>query len=175
MKINLVEEWKLYETMWDNMESKNVDLEEENNQIDPVQAELDKYGDIEIEYDGFDTEWYEDKWNYSRMDHDQDCGIDHYRAFTYSKEVGDIFELLRDTIIDKYIDKVPANEILTKYKELSNALDQSSPDTEDKIIEALELHIAKNLEEFLSIFYDYVADYYWEDAKEWALDHFEPV
>lgn len=154
---------------------KRSELIKADTEADPVQKILNDTPDFEFEYEGFERDWYEDRFDpNSWYGHYQVGGTDYYSDYTYSKDAGDVFEDLRDTIIDKYIDKVTDSELLAKYRELKKAWDESDDETEDAACEALEVFIAENLELLVDIFYDQLTEHYAEDAEEWAYEHLDP-
>ena len=194
--MKLHEEFKEYETLWDTHslteekefrselarlystpegreQLKNMSTEERqalykaDREVDPVQKVLDATPDFELEYEGYEYEWCEDHFDPgSWYGHYQTTGYDYVDDFVYSVDATSIFELLRDTIIDKYADKVDKSELLDTYKALEKAWKDSSEETEDEACEAMELFLAKNLEDFFYLFEEQVSNYYDDAAHE---------
>lgn len=159
--MKLHEEFKLYESLWDNPVDKIL-------QEDPV---------IELEFDGFSRDWEEPyaSWNGYEVVDRVKSGENTYHKFTYKVDSRDIFELLRDTIIPKHWNEVPANDLLTAYRKLESAWESSTPEDEEKTCEAMELFLAEHLETFIEMFLKQLKEEYLEEAEEWAIDHLSPT
>ena len=203
--MNLFEEFELYEKLWNTKtltEEKTfrseyaelcatpegreklraMSLKDWNaliaadREADPVIKELETLGDFEFEYDGFDSEWYEDRFDPgSWYGHYQVGGTYSYPDFTYTVSPEDVFETLRDSIIGKYADKVKPTEILSTYLQLEKTWSEADDDNEDELGEAIDLYLAKNLNAFVDLFMEQLSEYYQEDAHEWAEENLDPV
>jgi dsDNA-binding SOS-regulon protein len=188
--MKLHEEFKEYETLWDapalteekefrseyarlcstpegRAQLKAMSIEERqalykaDREVDPVQKVLDAIPDFELEYEGYAYDWYEDHFDPGRdYGHYQTTGTDYVDDFVYSVDATDMFETLRDVIIDKYADKVGKSELLDTYKILEKAWEDSSEENEEEACEAVELFLAKNLEDFFELFEQQVYKYY---------------
>jgi hypothetical protein len=162
MKINLVEEWKLYETMWD-----------ESRQEDPVQQILNKASDIEFEFGGFSRDRFKDKWSHTTGHYTKDW-TDRYDNFTYMVDAITVFEDIRDKMIPKYIDKVEQSPLIIECKKVFDAWNNSTPETEAKTGEIFDLFIANNLEALAEVFNNQLKEEYEEEAENWAEENIEP-
>ncbi len=103
----LYEEFKLYENLWEEAEvPETEDPYAEFNLSSSVEEALANYPyDFEIEYDGYTDNWEEDAWDYDSQSHTTISRSRRYDDFTYEVSPEEIFEILRDFIIDKYINK----------------------------------------------------------------------
>lgn len=151
--------------------SKNF-LKEE---LDLVGQELKKISDYEIEYEGFDEDWYRDKWNYSSDRHDQDSGTYRFNDFTYKVAAVDLFEFLID-FLQKKAEEPITSALMTEYKKLMDAWYNSEEGEEEaRTSEALDLYTVRNLHELAELYYDDVKEYFSDQAHEWAKEYLDPV
>lgn len=142
-------------------------LSREAAEADPVQKILNATPDFELEYEGYEYEWYEDHFNPDyAYGHYQTTGKSYLDDFVYSVDAGSMFELLRDIIIDKYANDVGKSELLDTYKALEKTWEDSTEEIEEEACEAMELFLAKNLKDFFDIFEKQIYDYYYEKAYE---------
>lgn len=162
--MKLQEEFKLYETMWGN------------DGVDPVQQILDQTPDIEFNFEGFDRERFEDRFDpNSWYGHYTKDWTDTYGDFTYKVDSSTVFEDIRDEIIPKYIDKVEQSELTIECKKVYEAWENSTNETESETGEAFEIFVAKNLKDLADIFEEYLLEKYIEDAENWAEENEEPI
>lgn len=159
---NFAKEFKDYENLW------------EDTSISPVNKILWDTPDIELEYDDFSNDWFEDHFN-PDSGHYQTTGTDYYSDYTYTRDAVDVYETLRDEVIPEYKDKVPSSKLLSDYLALEQTWENSTEENESETCEAMELFLATHLEEFAEIFNNQLIDYYAEEAEEWALDSLEPT
>jgi hypothetical protein len=164
--MKLHEEFREYETMWEASET----LEEAVNPVDEILA---KTPDYELEYEGFDEDWYEDKWNYNTMDHDQDYGTYHFDDFTYEVDATGLFEYLVDLLQDK-AEENPTDEVMVEYKKLIDAWYKAEGEEEDRACAAMELYVAQHLHELADLYYKDIQEHYSDSAYEWAKESLEP-
>lgn len=156
--MKLHEEFKEYENLWEDAE------------LDPVDEILNDYDSIKFDYDGFTVEGYEDHFD-PRYGHWDTAETYEHDDFTYDVDAVSMFEFLRDTFLPKNVNKISDVELATEYKKLESAWENSTDETEDAACEALEIFLAKNLEEFVNIFYYELKEYYSEEAYDWARDN----
>ena len=160
--MKLHEEFKEYENLWDDS----------NKEVDPVDQILNTTDDFELEYDGFEVEWYEDHFDpSSSYGHYQTGGTDYHPDFTYKVNAINMFETLRDDILPKHAEKVTDSTLVTEYRKLAQAWENSTDATEAETGDAMELYIAKNLEELVDTFIDEILEHYKEEALEWAHEN----
>lgn len=165
--MKLHEEFNEYENMWEDTKA----LEEA---VDPVDEVLNKTPDYELEYEGFDSEWSEDKFDpNSWYGHYTVDGTDHYNDFTYKIDAGSLFEYLVDLLQDKAQEPV-TNELMTEYKKLMDAWYKAEGEEETKACAAMELWVAQHLHELADLYYEDIVEYNRESAYEWASENLEP-
>lgn len=141
---------------------------------DPVDQILRQLPDYELEYEGYDEDWYEDKWNYSIMDHDQDYGTYHFDDFTYEVDATSLFECLVDLLQDKAQEEVTA-EVMVEYKKLMQAWYDAEGEEEERACAAMELYVAQHLHELADLYKKDITKYYNDSAYEWASENLEPM
>ena len=152
------------------------DLIQADMAIDPVNAKLREYSESDFEFDyegGFEREWHQDHFDPYTTQHYTTGGVDYWDDFTYQVDPVSVFEVIRDDF-PNYVDKVPANDIITKCKALYTAWQNSTDDTEEETSDAYELFIAEHLEELAEIFYDQLHDYFADNAEEYAINNLDP-
>ena len=160
--MKLHEEFKEYESMW----------LEEARELNPVDKILHDLPHIELEYEGFEDEWYEDHFN-SEDGHWQTGGTYNFPSFTYPADTVTVYERLRDYCLEKPGDKIN-NELVAKYVELQKAWENTeTPEEEEARGDELELFLAQNLKEFVEIFNEELHEYFSEQAYDWALDNID--
>ena len=164
--MKLYEEFKEYENMWEASKS----LKES---ADPVDEILAKTPDYELEYEGYDEDWYKDKWNYNTMSHDQDYGTHHIPDYTYAVDAVSLFEYLVDLLQEKAKEPI-TNELMAEYKKLMDAWYKAEGEEEDRASAAMELYIAQHLHEFAELYEEEIAEKYSDAAYEWSLENVEP-
>jgi hypothetical protein len=163
---------------WSRVDADSIYVSEvitEATEVDPVQQKLNELEDYEFEYDGFEREWYEDRFDpNSWYGHYQVGGTHSYGSYTYKQDAVTVFEDVRDEMIPKFADKVKQSDLIKKCKELDYAAEHATDDTEDAAIEALELFIVENLDDLVDEFYQPLLAKYAEQAREWAEEHLDP-
>lgn len=166
--MKLHEEFKEYENLWEASEN----LKEA---VDPVDEVLKQTPDYELEYEGFDEDWYQDKWNPNSLyGHDQDYGTYHYNDFTYTVDAESLFEYLIDMLQTKAQEPI-TSDFMAEYKKLMDAWYKAEGEEEDRACQAMELYVAKNLHELADLYYKDIEKYYSEDAYEWAGENLDPA
>jgi hypothetical protein len=160
--MKLFEEFNEYENLWSE------------DEIDKV---LHQYDDFEIEYAGFESEWYEDHFDPgSYWGHYQTDGVNDYSDFTYEVDAVSIFETLRDTILPKKGESKADDPVVKEWLRLNElAVETAGTPEEDKALYELELFLAKNLDSFFKTFIKEISEYYKEDAQEWAVENLDPI
>ena len=171
--MNLYEEMKLWESMWEDKVETYID-EKTEQIIDDLLKNADP---CIIEYEGFDEDYAEDHWDYSSESHYQTSSTVHYSDFEYEIEVGDAwYEIVN--ILQKDLDKViksnKPSELLNTFIKLQKEAEAASKDQATLYWNRLGVFVAENLDELFTIFYGYFYDHYEELAYEWALDHVDP-
>ena len=101
--------------------------------------------------------------------------VDTFGDFTYEVDAVTVFEDIRDDMIPTYLNKVKQSELVTECKKVYDAWYNSTEDTEEAAGEAFELFVAKNLEDLALLFEGYLLVKYAEDAREWARMNLEPI
>ena len=144
---------------------KRKELLDADREVDPVEQILKQFPDYDLEYEGYDYEWYRDKWNYNTMNHDQDYGTDHYDDFTYSVDATSLFETVFDILQEK-VKEPTESDLMKKCKELMQAWWQVSNDADKEAepLEAVELFVAQNLEYFADMCYEELLTEYEDQA-----------
>jgi hypothetical protein len=162
--MKLHEEFKEYENLWEAAEEA----------VDPVSEVLENTPDYELEYEGFDTEWSEDKWNpNSWYGHYTVDGTSHFRDFAYGVDSVSLFEYLVDLLQNKA--KEPSTSgIMAEYKKLMQAWYAAEGEEEAIACEAMELYVAQHLHELADLYEKDIAEHYKEFAYEWAEENLEP-
>lgn len=193
---NLYEEFKLYENLWEAAEKPETEVPAtedpyaEFNLSSSVEEALAQFGEFEeLEYDGFTDSWEEDAWDYDASNHTTISRSRSYGDFTYRVPTEDIWETLRDIIIDKYINKPGYIEKALQYyykrRFGSWSQDRAEPyaqdfkkivadyhkfqelwNTDDEAGDKLDIYIADNLDKFICLFELPLKEYY----KEWARE-----
>lgn len=186
----LYEEFKLYENLWEEAEAPATeDPYAEFNLSSSVEEALANYPwDFEFDYTGYTVNWEEDSWDYERGEHTTIPRSRRYDDFTYEVAPEDLFETLRDIIIDEYIDKPGYIEKAIKhYKSgfgswAQDRAEESAADlrkivadynkfqelwkTDETAGEKLDIYIADHLDEFSVLFDLPLKEYYEESAKD---------
>ena len=136
---------------------------------------LNEHEDFELEYSGFEKDWHEDHFDPTSLYGHYDTGYTaQYDDFTYRKDAVSIFELIRDTILPKYMDdpKYKNYSVVSDYAELEEAYDKATSEEEQQIIiDEQELLLAAELADFYDIFEKVIISEYENDAYEWAEDN----
>ena len=186
----LHEEFKLYENLWEEAEAPATnDPYAEFNLSSSVEEALENYPwDFEIEYDGFTDNWEEDSWDYERHEYTSIPRSKSYRDFTYEVSPEELWEVLRDLIIDQYIYKPGYIEQAIKHYKSgfgSWAQDSAEAAAEDlrKVVadyqkfqelwktdetagDKLDIYIADHLDDFFALFYQPIQERYKKSARE---------
>jgi hypothetical protein len=158
--MKLFEEFKTYENLWEDYEPTEVD------------KILWAMNDFEFEYDGFEVEDVEDRFDPgSWHGHYQVSKTYEHDDFTYKVDAMDVFEVLRDEILPTNKDKISDAGLQAEYKKLESAWENSTKETEEDTGEALDLFIAKNLEDLANDFYSELEAYFKDRAYDWANDN----
>ncbi len=161
--------------MMKNDRKKWLELVDADKAVDQVEQALKNAKDIELEYEGFSDDWFEDRFDPgSWWGHYQDEGSCYYPDYTYKVDARDMLETLGVTILPKYAAKFANNELVKEWQRLDKAWENSTDETEDEANEAIDLFIIKNMESFVDLFLDQIIDYYADDAREYAINHLEP-
>lgn len=161
----------------------------EFNLSNSVEEALDNFpDDFEIEYAGYTAHWEDDAWDYERGEHTTIPRSRRYDDFTYKVEPYELWETLRDSIIDRYIDKPGYLEKAIKYYKSgfgSWAQDRAEASAEDlkkvaadyqkfqelwktdeKAGDMLDIYIADHLDEFFCLFELPLKEYYEDSAED---------
>lgn len=186
----LHEEFELYENLWEDAEAPATeDPYAEFKLSDSVEVALENYPwDFELEYSGFTDNWEEDSWDYERHEYTSIPRSKRYDDYTYSVSPKDLWETLRDIIIDQYISKPGYIEKAIKYYKSSfvswnqDRAEESAEDlrkiaadyqkfqelwkTDETAGDKLDIYIADHLDEFFCLFELPLKDYYEESAKD---------
>lgn len=141
--------------------------------LDPIDQLLFETSAIELNFNGFDRDAFQDKFDPNSGHYTVDW-TNHYGDFTYEVSAVSIFEKLRDEIIPKHMSKFEGNEIVDKFKILYQNWEASTKETEEETCSKMEMYLAENLDEFVEIFNEQLLEEYEENAEEWAYDHMEP-
>lgn len=159
------EDFKVYEDLWDGV------LTEE---ADPVDQELEKLDDYELEYEGFEDDEVTDGFDpNSWYGHTQKVKTYYFDDFTYKVEAKDLFEYLMDFLQDK-IEESSTSAIMNEYKKLAQAWWDAEGEEERRACAVVELYVAQNLFELADLYYNDIQEHYSEEAYEWALEHLNP-
>ena len=144
-------------------------------ELDPVDQILNKTPDYELEYEGYDEDWHEDKFDPSSLyGHDQDYGTYHFDDFTYAVEARELFEYLVDFLQDKAQEPI-TSDLMAEYKKLMDAWYAAEGEEEDRACEVMELYVAQHLEELAQLYDKDIHAHYEERAYEWARENLDPV
>lgn len=154
-----------------------------------VEVALENYPyDFEIDYDGYTVNWEEDAWDHTNQNHTTIPRSRRYDAFTYDVSPEELWETLRDIVIDEYIAKPGYIEKAIKHYKSgfgSWAQDRAEEsaaglrkivadynkfqklwETDETAGEKLDIYIADHLDEFAVLFDLPLKEYYEERAKD---------
>ena len=173
--MNLYEEMKMWESMWEDRIENYID-EKTEQLIDDL---LEKADPCIIEYEGFDEEYSQDHWSYSSESHYQTSSTAHYGDFEYEIEVGDAWEDIvnisqKDIDKHKFIQSAKDSELLNTFVKLQKEAEAAPKDQATLYWNRFGVFVAENFDELFKIFYDYLYSQYEEIAYEWALEHVDP-
>lgn len=155
--MKLHEEFREYEHLWENAEP---------DEVDKILFGIE---DFEFEYDGWTEEGSVDHFD-PRYGHWDTSKTYDYDDFTYTVNAVEIFEVLRDKLLPKIDISKVKDPLVIEYKKLEAILENSNKETEAMNADALDMFLAKNLEEFVDIFYYELQKAYEEKAYGWARD-----
>ena len=177
------EEFKSYLANPENRAKYNTATSQEQSAIEkPVDSELDKmldsYDDIELEYDGFEREWYED--HYSHISgHYTTGGTTRYPDFTYEIDATSAYEAI-DTVLYRYSSgkiktSLPSDKYAQEVFKLYTNKKNTKNDAAAEMIAHFEYvyYITYNLEELVAVFYDEIKEIHYKYAMEWAEEYLE--
>lgn len=189
--MKLYEEMKMWEAMWDDPKSAKYTDDEIWNLVDGLIAKIPE--NYLFEYGGFTDEGYEDHFDPgSWYGHYQTSSSSYYSDFTYEVEPGDMYEKLAEgsnwaEIIEavknrKYkhrlltdpLKEPGAKDLLNTVAKLEKELKAVPREQNQAQANKYYLFIAENLDALVEILYEYLCDYYEENAYEWARDNMEP-
>lgn len=156
--MKLHEEFKTYETLWEDYEP---------TELDKLLWAMD---DFEFEYDGWEEEGYTDQFD-PRYGHYQTSKTYEHDDFTYKVSAMDVFEVLRDEILPTNKDKISDAGLQAEYKKLEAVWENATEETADAAGDALDLFIAKNLEDLANYFYAELETIFKDEAYSWANDN----
>jgi hypothetical protein len=139
------------------------------NLNDPVSEYLKYYEDFKFEYDGFDVEWSEDRWDYNTGHYDVG-GTYYHPDFIYKVSAEEIYDTIFNVMLSKYPGKLAGSKLSADYNRLDKAYDTAPAETKDKAEEHYFLYLAIHLEHLEEIYHDELLKYYKEEAYEWAED-----
>jgi hypothetical protein len=173
--MNLYEEMKLWEAMWEDKVENFID-EKTEKIVDDL---LGKVDDFVIEYEGFDEEYDEDHWDYSSESHYQTTSTVHYGDFEYEVDAGDVWEgivnLSQEEIEKhKFTPSTESSEVLNTFIKLQKEAESAPKDQSTLYWNRLGVFVAENLDKLFNIFYSYFQDEYEELAYEWARESLDP-
>ena len=183
----LFEEFKEYENLWEDVSTEGPEAKSaadpyaEFNLSNSVEEALDNFpDDFEIVYDGYTANWEDDAWDYEREEHTTVSRSRKYDDFTYRVSAKDVWEVLRDSIIDEYIDKpgylekafkyyaseflspswadesiADLKKVVADYKKL-----QELQKTDDEAGDKTDIYIADQLDSFFVLFELPLKEYY---------------
>lgn len=176
-------EFKNYIANPENRAKYNASTKKEQSEIEkPVSHELDKmladYDDIELYYDGFEGEWYEDHFSYSRG-HYTTGGSLYYPDFTYEIDAGTAYENI-DTVLwwyasGKIKDSLPSDEYVQEAFELYTAKKNTKNDAAAVTLARFnyEYYIIYYLEELVGALHDEIKSIHNDAAMRWAEEHLD--
>lgn len=142
-------------------------------EVDPLTQVLNELGAIELEYEGFNDDWFEDRFDpNSNYGHYQVTGSTGYNDFTYKVEAGDLFDFIEEYCLSEEKDSSKSPEV-AEYLRLKNIYEATDFGTEesDEAFDAMNLYLAQNLEKFFEVYEKDVYDYFEEQAQEWAREN----
>lgn len=143
-------------------------------EVDPVDQILKKTPDYELEYEGFEEDWYEDHFDPgSYYGHYQTGGVYNVDDFIYKIDAVTLYEFLADFLNGKLKETSPYT-LTNEYNKLAQAcIDAEGTDEEEVVNEVADVFLAQNLHDFAEIYYEDLLKYYHDDAYEWARDHLD--
>jgi hypothetical protein len=143
-------------------------------EVDPVDQILKKTPDYELEYEGFEEDWYEDHFDPgSYYGHYQTGGVYNVNDFIYKIDAVTLYEFLADFLNGKLKETSPYS-LTNEYNKLAQAcIDAEGTDEEEAVNEVADVFLAQNLHDFAEIYYEDLLKYYHDDAYEWARDHLD--
>lgn len=133
---------------------------------------INEHDDFDLEYEGFEQEWHEDHFDPALpYGHYDTGGTTWHDDFTYNKDAGDMFELIRDTILPKYLNhpKYKNLSLVSDFAELDDAYNKATSEEEQQIIlDEQDLLVAGNLDSLFDSFDTIIVSRYSDEAYEWA-------
>ena len=162
MKITKTELKQLIrETLREELAKKSL-----KEELDPVDQILRQLPDYELEYEGYDYDWDEDKFDpNSQYGHYQVAHTSRLDDFVYTVDATSLYETVFDILQEK-VEGPVESDLMKKCKELMQAWWKASEAEEAKHLAAVELFVAQNLEEFADMCYNELLAEYKEQAYE---------
>jgi hypothetical protein len=156
--MKLHEEFREYENLWEDYEP------------DEISKMLWAMDDIEIEYDGWTEEGFNDHFD-SRYGHWTTPTSYDVPDTVYKVDAMTMYEALIDHILPKYINEVDDKNLVAEYKSLVAACEESensSKEASEAAWDALALFIVQNMEDLVALLYDKVQEHFEDDARRYA-------
>lgn len=172
--MNLYEEMKLWESMWDDP-ARTYEDTETDKLVDEILSNYSEE-DFTYEYDGFSEEYPEDHFN-SWDGYWQTSKVYRYNDFEYEVDPEDLYERLTEVTRKELEDILKAsekNELMSTFEKLNREYFNASKEQETELINKLRLFVAENLEDLYLATYGYFWKEYEERAYEWASENLEP-
>lgn len=139
---------------------------------------LKTINDIELEYDGFDTEWdtVDIYASIAQNDYVTNTHSGYVSDFIYELDSGAAFEFIRDRLDLLSLEQIKALNMANKdiladlYAKLNEA---GAANDSETYMYSIDLFVAENLEALVEIFYNQLRSKYKNDAYEWAEEHLD--
>lgn len=170
--MKLHEEFKEYETLWEEVEETKVLKENSDSSEELIDKALEGIADFELEYDGWTDHDAKDHFGWNG--HYQTTTHINYPEFTYEVEVAEMYEDMRDVLLVKYADKHMKNALVQEWQRLYAAYETASDEEKVAAEEAIDIFVADNLEDLFIELYNDILSYYKDRAYEWAHEFIEP-
>lgn len=146
-----------------------------------IEQPLKKHNGVGLSYDGFEDEWYEDRFDpFSSYGHYQTGGSRYISDFEYDISAEEAYEALVNAIIPDYavgeftLSTNKHADIVKEAVRLYDEYNENYRDTAKSDIDVLELNnfVVNNLDALIEVFTNVLTEHFSEGAEAWARDRY---
>lgn len=146
-----------------------------------IEQPLKKHSGVGLSYDGFEDEWYEDRFDpFSSYGHYQTGGSRYISDFEYTISAEEAYEALVGEIIPDYavgeftLSTNKHADIVKEAVRLYDEYNENYSDTAKSDIDVLELNkfVVNNLDALIEVFTNILTEHFSEGAEAWARDRY---
>jgi hypothetical protein len=192
----LFEEFKTYESLWEDVEEvpedKGDSIDKEFELSASWEIAMDTCPEsFELEYDGYIEDWEQDAWDYEASRYTTVSRATEYDDYTYEVYTEELLRvLMRDILVKQNLTPAKIAEVVKKiesqyrysaYK--AQAVNKAKKlisdyqklealyEKDNSLEEKLEIFVIDHLEDFFFIFNEDIKEYYEDDAKNHMIKH----